>query len=141
MQIPKGKPVHENLKTSYLNATALLADLQISSFTGYIQAVFPYGKGEIFLAEGRILNAVDESPDRIRRGEEAIDAILLRASSPDGKISVYSHTNKIIEAIAERIEGEVVYHGLDSDFTDLKKLVEKLKQQNMSRVMSTECYH
>ena len=133
MQIPKGKPVHENLKTSYLNATALLADLQISSFTGYLQAVFTYGKGEIFLVDGRILNAIDESPDRIRRGEEAIDAILLRASSPDGKISVYSHTNKIIEAIAERIEGEVVYQGLDSDFTDLKKLVEKLKQQDRSR--------
>lgn len=132
MHIPKGKPVHENLKTSYLNATALLADLQINSFTGYLQAVFPYCKGNIFLANGRILNAIDESLDRIRRGEEAIDAILLRASSPDGRISVYSHTNKIIEAIAGRIEGEVVYQALDSDFTDLKKLIEKLKQQASS---------
>jgi hypothetical protein len=133
MHIPKGKPVHENLKTSYLNATALLADLQIDSFTGYLQAVFPYSKGNIFLADGRILNAIDESADKARSGEEAIDAILLRSTSPDGKISVYSHTKKIVEAIAGRIEGEVVYQALDSDFTDLKKLVEKLKQQNSSR--------
>ncbi|MBI4850662.1 MAG: hypothetical protein HY819_02430 [Acidobacteria bacterium] len=133
MHIPKGKPVHENLKTSYLNATALLADLQIDSFTGYLQAVFPHSKGNIFLANGIILNAVDESLDRLRRGEEAIDAILLRSSSPDGKISVYSHTYKTIEAIAGRIEGEIVYQALDSDFTDLKKLVEKLKQQDSLR--------
>lgn len=128
MHIPKGKPVHENLKTSYLNTTALLADLQISGFTGYLQAVFPYTKGSVFLVEGKILNAIDESPERARRGEEAIDTILLRASSPDGKISVYSHTNKIIEAIAGRVEGEVLYQSLESDFTDLKKLVDKLKQ-------------
>jgi len=45
MHIPKGKPVHENLKTSYVNTTALLADLQIISFTGYLQVLFSYGKG------------------------------------------------------------------------------------------------
>lgn len=129
MHIPKGKPVHENLKTSYVNTTALLADLQIISFTGYLQVLFSYGKGYIFLADGKILNAIDISPDRTRQGEEAIDATLLRASSPDGKISVYSHSEKIVQAIAERIDGEVVYQALSSDFTDLRKLVEKLKPQ------------
>ncbi len=129
MHIPKGKPVHENLKTSYVNTTALLADLQIISFTGYLQVLFSYGKGYIFLADGKILNAIDISPDRTRQGEEAIDATLLRASSPDGKLSVYSHSEKIVQAIAERIDGEVVYQALSSDFTDLKKLVEKLKPQ------------
>ncbi len=133
MHIPKGKPIHENLKTSYLNTTALLADLQISGFTGYLQAIFPYTKGGIFLVDGKILNAIDESPERARRGEEAIDTILLRASSPDGKISVYSHSNKIIEAIAGRVEGEILYQSLESDFTDLKKLVEKLKQNIEAR--------
>jgi len=129
MHIPKGKPVHENLKTSYVNTTALLADLQIISFTGYLQVLFSYGKGYIFLADGKILNAIDISLDRTRQGEEAIDATLLRASSPDGKISVYSHSEKIVQAIAERIDGEVVYQALSSDFTDLRKLVEKLKPQ------------
>jgi hypothetical protein len=129
MHIPKGKPVHENLKTSYVNTTALLADLQIISFTGYLQVIFSYGRGYIFLADGKILNAIDINPDRTRQGEEAIDATLLRASSPDGKISVYSHSEKIVQAIAERIDGEVVYQALSSDFTDLRKLVEKLKPQ------------
>lgn len=129
MHIPKGKPIHENLKTSYVNTAALLADLQISGFTGYLQIVFPNGLGYIFIDAGKILNAFDETNDRTRRGDEAIDAIFLRAASPEGKISVYSHKDTIIHAIAGRIEGIVVYKDLDSTFTDLSKLVAKLSQQ------------
>lgn len=129
MHIPKGKPIHENLKTSYVNTAALLADLQISGFTGYLQIVFPNGSGYIFLDAGKILNAFDETNDRTRRGDEAIDAIFLRAASPEGKISVYSHKDTIIHAIAGRIEGIVVYQDLDSTFTDLSKLIAKLSQQ------------
>lgn len=133
MHIPKGKPVHEKLKTSYVNTAALLADLQINGFTGYLQIIFQYCQSHIFLKEGKILNAFDESGDRVRRGDEAVDAILLRVTSPDGLISVYSHTGTVIEAISGRIDGEILYQGLESDFTDLKRLVEKLAQQNDGR--------
>ncbi|MEW6733574.1 MAG: hypothetical protein AB1489_19755 [Acidobacteriota bacterium] len=133
MQVPKGKPVHEHLKTSYLNTAALLADLQVTGFTGYLQAIFPYVRGYVFINTGVIMNALDEGPERVRQGSEAIDAILLRAAAPDGQISVYSHPSIIVEAIAGRIDGEVVYQGLESEFTDLAKLVTKLRLHSDAR--------
>lgn len=133
MHIPRGKPVHERLKTSYVNTAALLADLQVSGFSGYLQAKFITGHAYILIDGGRILNAIDIGPERTRKGEEAIDAILLRASMPDGEISVFTHTPVVIEAISGRIDGDSLYQGLESEFTDLKKLVAKLCQQQDAR--------
>jgi hypothetical protein len=133
MHVPKGKPIHQYLKTSYINLAALLADLQVNGFTGYLELTFPYACGRVFISSGAILNAVDEDGGRNRRGAEAIDAILLRASSPDGQVSVYTHSDEIIEAIAARIDGVAIYESLGSEFTDLKKLTEKLNNKQESR--------
>src|SRR5256886_4701577 len=133
MHVPKGKPVHENLKTSYVNTPALLADLQITGFTGYLQLSLPYASGYVFLNDGLILNAIDEGAERSRRGAEAIDSLLLRASSPDGLIYVYTHAGWVIEAIAGRIDGEAIYQRLESEFTDLKRLTDKLSREGESR--------
>ncbi|MBL8150570.1 MAG: hypothetical protein JNN15_11645 [Blastocatellia bacterium] len=139
MHVPKGKPVHEHLKTSYVNVPALLADLQVTGFTGYLYLTFPSVRGYVFISNGEILNALDEGLDRVRRGVEAIDAILLRASSPDGVVYLYSHKESVIESISSRIEGEVVYKDLESDFTDLKKLMDKLlKQQETTFYVEVE---
>lgn len=130
MHVPKGKPIHQNLKTSYVNTAALLADLQVSSFTGYVDFVFPSATGLVFIIDGVIVNALDESEELLRKGGEAIDSILVRASLPDGIISLYKHESSVVEAIAGRIDGEPVYMNLDSTFTDLSKLVEKLLAQS-----------
>jgi hypothetical protein len=133
MLVPKGKPVHEHLKTSYVNLAALLADLQVTGFTGYLKLTFPYACGYVFISAGSIMNALDEDIDHSRRGAEAIDAILVRASSPDGSISVYEHREELIMAIAGRIDGLVVYEKLESGFTDLKRLVERLARESDAR--------
>ncbi len=130
MHVPKGKPIHQNLKTSYVNTAALLADLQVSSFTGYVDFIFPSASGLVFIIDGVIVNALDESGELIRKGGEAIDSLLVRASLPDGIISLYRHEPSVVEAIAGRIDGEPVYMNLDSTFTDLGKLVEKLLAQS-----------
>lgn len=130
MHVPKGKPIHQNLKTSYINTAALLADLQVSSFTGYVEFIFPSANGLVFIIDGVIVNALDESKELVRKGGEAIDSILVRASLPDGIISLYKHEPSVVEAIAGRIDGEPVYMNLDSTFTDLGKLVEKLLAQS-----------
>src|SRR5262249_21282887 len=133
MHVPRGKPIHENLKTSYVNTAAFLADLTVTGFTGYLQLIFPYASCYIFIDDGAILNAIDESGDRSRRGAEAVDAILLRASSPDGFISIFSHSANFIESAAGRIDGLPVYEKLESEFANLKKLVDKLLKEHDSR--------
>lgn len=130
MHVPKGNPIHQNLKTSYVNTAALLADLQVSSFTGYVDFTFPSASGLVFIIDGVIVNALDESGELVRKGGEAIDSLLVRASLPDGVISLYGHEPSVVEAIAGRIDGEPVYMNLDSAFTDLGKLVEKLLAQS-----------
>jgi hypothetical protein len=126
MHIPKGKPIHESLKTSYLNSTALLADLQVSGFTGYLQLASTNANGYILLKEGKIINAYDESAEWTRLGNKAVDSILLRASAPHGTVSVYAHSSAVVTAISGRIDGEVRYFQLETDFADLTKLIKKL---------------
>jgi hypothetical protein len=126
MHIPKGNPIHESLKTSYLNCTALLADLQVSGFTGYLQLVSANTNGYILLKEGKVVNGYDETSEWTRLGNKAVDSILLRASAPHGTVSVYAHSNAVVTAISGRIDGEVIYPQLETDFADLEKLITKL---------------
>jgi hypothetical protein len=126
MLVPRGKPIHENLSTSYVNVAALLADLQVNEFTGYVSIGFWNYEGFIFLSRGQILNAYEQTDAGVKREREALDSILSRAQARSGAVSFFSHSDAVIRAIAGVINGEVVYRDLSSEFTNLEKLVEKL---------------
>ncbi len=128
MHVPKGRPVHENLSTSYVNLAALLADLQVNDFTGYVQVNFWNYEGCIFLDEGSLINAIEQTDGALKRGRDAIDSILSRAQARGGSVSFFQHPGPVVRALAGTIDGEIVYRDLASEFTNLGKLVEKLKK-------------
>ncbi len=126
MIVPRGKPVHENLSTSYVNVAALLADLQVNEFTGYVSVEFWGYRGYAFLSRGQIVNAYEATEAIVQREREALDSLLSRAQARNGKVGFFQHPEEVIQAIAGIINGEPVYRDLSSDFTNLEKLVEKL---------------
>ncbi|MFQ3580485.1 MAG: hypothetical protein SNJ67_02535 [Chloracidobacterium sp.] len=126
MIVPRGKPVHENLSTSYVNVAALLADLQVNEFTGYVSVEFWGYSSYVFLSRGQIVNAYEATDSVIQREREALDGLLSRAQARNGKVGFFHHPEEVIHAIAGIINGEPVYRDLSSDFTNLEKLVEKL---------------
>lgn len=128
MHVPRGRPIHENLSTSYVNLAALLAELQISEFTGYVSMNFWNYEGYVFLDNGQLINAYERAEALTKRGREAVDSILSRSQARGGAISFFHHPETVIRALAGIINGEVVYRELASEFTHLERLVDKLKK-------------
>ncbi|WP_058867035.1 hypothetical protein [Chloracidobacterium thermophilum] len=126
MIVPRGKPVHENLSTSYVNVAALLADLQVNEFTGYVSVEFWGYSGYVFLSRGQIVNAYEATETSVQRERQALDNLLSRAQARNGKVGFFQHPEEVIQAITGIIDGEPVHRDLSSDFTNLEKLVEKL---------------
>jgi len=126
MIVPRGKPVHENLSTSYVNVAALLADLQVNEFTGYVSVEFWGYSGYVFLSRGQIVNAYEVTETATLRERQALESLLSRAQARNGKVGFFQHPEEVIQAITGIIEGEPVHRDLSSDFTNLEKLVEKL---------------
>lgn len=126
MIVPRGKPVHEHLSTSYVNVAALLADLQVNEFTGYVCVEFWGYTGYVFLSRGRVVNAYEVTENGVQREREALEGLLSRAQARNGKVGFFQHPEEVIQAITGVITGETVHRDLSSDFTNLEKLVEKL---------------
>jgi len=133
MHIPKGKPVHERLSTSYVNVEALLADLQTENFTGYVFVGFPAVEGYVLFNGGQVVNGVEQTETALKVGNDALKGILTRSHQRGGIVSIYTHPREIIQAICGIIEGYPVYKDLTSDFASLERLVLKLsKEQSLT---------
>ncbi len=128
MRVPKGKPVHENLSTSYVKVGALLADLQVREFTGYVHIGYRGYDAYVFLDAGVIIGAIEQTDKASRVGSEAVDGLLVRSEQRDGSVSIYDHASQTVQALAGIIDGNIVYQGLSSEFTDLDKLIRKLSK-------------
>ena len=128
MRVPKGKPVHENLSTSYVKVGALLADLQVREFTGYVHIGLRGYDAYVLIDGGAIIGAVEQTETASRSGSEAVDGLLVRSEQRDGTVSIYEHPSITVQALAGIIDGQPVYSDLSSDFTDLDKLVRKLSR-------------
>ena len=129
MRVPKGKPVYENLNTSYLKVGALLADLQVREFTGLVHIAFRGYDAYVFLDSGAIIGALEQNDTHARTGSEAVDGLLVRSEHRDGTVSIYEHAGPTVQALAGIIDGQPVYQELSSDFTDLDKLIRKLARE------------
>jgi hypothetical protein len=128
MRVPKGKPVHEGLNTSYVNVGALLADLQVNNFTGYVEVLMTNYEAYVFIDAGAIIGALEQTEATARVGSEAINGLLVQAQQPGGKVSIYQHASKTVQAIAGIVDSRAVHQGLSSEFTDLDRLVAKLRR-------------
>lgn len=129
MHVPKGRPVHEGLGTSYVNVAALLTDLEANGFTGYVFVGFQAYEAYVLIDSGSIIGAIEQAGSETRTGTEAIRGLLARAEQPGGIVSIYAHPSAVTQAIAGIIDSQVVYDALSSEFTDLDKLVGKLRRE------------
>ena len=90
---PQSRPVHENLDTAYINLAALLRFLQERDFQGRVHVELEEYDADVYL-KGKEQPQVSErnyETGREAEGEEALQRVLVRASDPGGRISVYEH--------------------------------------------------
>jgi hypothetical protein len=89
----KTRALHENLDTAYVNLAALLRYLQQRDFNGRVHIELDEYDGDIYLAARAALRACerDHVTGREDEGQAALQRILVRASEPGGRISVFEN--------------------------------------------------
>ncbi|MDQ1558142.1 MAG: hypothetical protein QOD32_1202 [Pyrinomonadaceae bacterium] len=92
----RGRALHENLDTAYVNLAALLRYLQQRDFTGRVHVELDEYDGDIYLTAREPIGARerDHVTGREDTGQSALQRILVRASEPGGRVSVYESTGE-----------------------------------------------
>jgi hypothetical protein len=87
----RSRALHENLDTAYVNLAALLRYLQQRDFNGRVHVELDEYDGDIYLTAREAVGARerDHVTGREDVGQSALQRILVRASEPGGRISVY----------------------------------------------------
>jgi len=129
MLLPKGEVVHKNLSTSYTNLNGLLVSLKSEDFSGYVKMGFMDYEAVLFMDSGDIINAFEETGDRKRVGQSAINNILSKSKGKDGVISVYQLSPEMVTVLASTVKREILYKDLSTDFTSLQRLIDKLSEK------------
>ncbi|MCX7838775.1 MAG: hypothetical protein N2559_04890 [Anaerolineae bacterium] len=129
MLFPRLNALYENLNTSFIQFNALLAELQNTQFTGYVQLVGWEYEGILLFDTGRIVNAVETVKDQQRTGTNAVAGISARGNEKDYAVNVYRLEAEIVQLLANVLSGEPLYRDLSNDLTGLDKLVTKLQNE------------
>jgi hypothetical protein len=132
MILPRGKCLYENLRTSFIDFNNFLQALKEDNLTGYVQVSSWDYEGVLFLEAGEIVNALEERNGNRRAGEEAVDSIMNAARQKDGKIDCYELAPEMVTILASTSDEEAVYRNLTTEFTSLKKLMQKLGSEGHS---------
>ncbi len=129
MIFPQGEVVHQNLSTEYTDVPDLLSTLTSNGFAGYVEIEFPQQKkGAFLIREGQVLGAVVESgPGLIMPfSQETTDQLIYMTSQENGILNIYRLSMAQIDAIIAKLEAEIVFKGLTTDFVKLDKFIQKL---------------
>ena len=136
MFIPKGKPIYENLATSYVLVEALVADLCEGGFTGVVEVVLRETDSHVIISRGKVTATVEtrlngegatDSGSSLHR--PAVAELAARAKLERGRVSVYSYSRATASAIAGRINSQPLYTRLSTEFADLEKMISKLGRE------------
>jgi hypothetical protein len=147
MFIPRGKTVHENLATSYVQVDALVVDLVDGGFCGVVEVVLRDTDSFVVISSGRIAAVLEKrGPDKDPVGNPAeptiewnpgnasytrttLAQLAERSRLERGSVSIYGYSTETASALARRVNAESLYVGLSTDFTDLEKLILKLVRE------------
>jgi hypothetical protein len=132
MIIPKGRVVYENLNTSFTNLNELLAELQSEKHTGYMRVRYWDYEAVLYFDGGKIINGFEEQGGERIIGADAVSGLIEKVQEKDGTISVYQMPAETITLLASTIRGEVVHKDLSSEFTNLSRLIEKLRREALT---------
>jgi hypothetical protein len=129
MFLPKVHALYENLNTSFTNVGEMVLDLQANSVTGYVQVSFRDYEGILFLINGSIVNAIEETEGKRKIGQDAMINVSARAKTRDGIISVYSLSREMVNMLSGVVESEIIHKNLSTEYTSLEKLITNLQDE------------
>jgi hypothetical protein len=120
--LPKGKPLHKNLRSTFVKLSKMMKDLEEERFSGYLKLETPSTTGVILFEQGRISGAYTNPPSN--------DPVLacIEASSEDGFINVAELSPEVVYILSSSLKGEYIFRELPLEIVDVDRLWERLKR-------------
>jgi hypothetical protein len=127
---PQSRPVHENLDTAYVNLAALLSFLQEREFEGRVHVELEEYDADVFLnaKEHPRVHERNYETGRESEGDDALQRLLVRASDPGGRVSIYENKGEappgdLFSALAQSTEAPAENAGSWNEQKDWEDLV------------------
>ena len=128
MFLPQFEVYHKNLHTSYLNLSNFINFLKNDLFTGYIQIKTSEKECLIFLDHGQVINTFEILNNEYKF--LSLEGILSNIN--EGIVNVYRLPEETAPFWANLVTAEILYPNLSTDFTDLIRLLHKLKREEIT---------
>ncbi len=124
--LPKGKPLHQNLRSTFVKLSKLLKDLEDERFSGYLRLDTPGMSGVVFFEHGRISGAYTDPPSK--------DPILacIEASAEDGFINVSQLSPEVVYILSSSLKGEYLFKELPLEIVDLERFWERMRRMELT---------
>lgn len=128
MKIPKGRPVHKELSSSFVDLAKLVEELKGNSFSGVIELVGLKTEAEVLLDNGTIANIWIRGETTLL-GRQHLDFLIGLARQENLLISTFLLPPEAVAFLAGFLGTDPIYENLSSDFTDPKKLIGKFEDE------------
>lgn len=126
--MPRGKPLYENLSTSFVLLDALVEHLCEGGFSGLIRLELENASGHILINRGWVCGATLE-PRQAEPRSSSISELAAAARGGRGRIEVYSYSADTADLVSSRMAAEPLYSRLSTDFADLERMIAKLSRE------------
>ena len=137
MLLPTNEPVFNGLRTSFLRFDGLLSELRADRHSGYVTVEFPAYNGTILVELGNAISATERNGGRETQGAGALKSIVAKANEPGGVVGVFRLSQKFVQLAASVGTGTPLYRDLNSSFTSLERLMNKLRDDQFNGYIET----
>jgi hypothetical protein len=128
MIIPKGKPIHKELSSSFVDLAKLVEELRTNGFSGTIDLVGLKHEGEILMEHGSVVTLRIQGEENFL-GKQHLNAVLKLAKRENLLISTYLLPPESVVFLRDFLSSERIFENLSSEFTDPKGLINKFEQE------------
>lgn len=128
MFFPPGRPVYENLATSYVLVDALVEDLCEGGFSGVVEVLLRSSDCHVVVNRGKVVAAIEKDTEG-RTEKTTLPEVAGRSRRERGRISVVAYPQETAEIVASRVEAQALYSQLTTEFADPARMIEKLRRE------------
>lgn len=130
--IPREEPVVQNLNSYFLKIESMVEHYQGEIGTGGIYFKSSVAEAVIFFDEDNLLNSHYQDKKERLAGMAALTKIIATSSINNFSVSVYQIKPERVYFWANLADAEPLYGNLDSEFTDLAALIQKLEGEKLT---------
>lgn len=128
IRIPKGKPVHKELSSTFVDMRKLLEELKSTGFSGVVELVGLKHEGEILLDNGTATNVWIRG-DQELLGKHNLAKVLDLGKQETLLISTFMLPPESVAFLSGFLGSQLVLEHLSSEFTEPRKLINKFEQE------------